>query len=274
MDLIPEPPEKKRRTSSSDNCLICRRPLDADSPFVKNPTLEGIKAIIDAAEIRQDDVHDRLSDIKYDILNRTVTVRYHTKCRAWYTSSSNLKYVRHEPGPSSTGSTASDLAESGPTRLRRTETSTFNIRTDCFICGTSNTRKEKLTNITTSTWASTRERIIAAALERSDPDDKIHMRMLSYPDLFAYDAKYHRSCYSRYVSQRNIKADRTKAETQKSLNDYEKAVLCLSEEIENTILSKTRKLVTLSSLHERYIEILNEGRPSSTNIDPSLMMEA
>ena len=41
----------------------------------------------------------------------------------------------------------------------------------------------------------------------------------------------------------------------------------MSEEIENTILSKTRKLVTLSSLHERYIEILNEL--SSTNIAPS-----
>ena len=95
------------------------------------------------------------------------------------------------------------------------------------------------------------------------------MRMLSYPDLFAYDAKYHRSCYSRYPSQRNIKADRTKAEAQKSLNDYDKAVLCLSQEIENTILSRNRKLVTLSSLHERFIEILKERRPSGTNVEPS-----
>ena len=145
-------------------------------------------------------------------------------------------------------STVTVVADSVPTRLRRTETSTFNIRTDCFICGTSNTRKEKLTNVTTGTGASTRERIIAACLERQD--DNIHMRMLSYPDLFAYDAKHHRSCYSSYVSPRNVKADRTKAESEKSLNDYDKAFLCLSGEIETTILSKARKLTTLSSLHE------------------------
>ena len=75
------------------------------------------------------------------------------------------------------------MAESCQTRLRQTETSTFNIRTDCFICGTSNNRKEKLTNITTGTGALTHERIIAAALERWH--DKIHMRMLSYSGLFA-----------------------------------------------------------------------------------------
>ena len=121
-----------------------------------------------------------------------------------------------------------------------------------------------MTNVTTGTGASTRERILAACLERQD--DTIHMRMLSYPDLFAYDAKYHRSCYSRYVSPRNVKAERTMAESEKSLNDYDKAFLCLREEIENTILSKDRKLTTLSSLHERFCEMLNEGRPSDTNV--------
>ncbi|XP_014680008.1 PREDICTED: uncharacterized protein LOC106819957 [Priapulus caudatus] len=255
-----EPPEKRRRKLSDDNCVICRRALDTDSPFVKNPTLDGIKAVIHAAEIRQDDVHERLAVLKYDILNQNVTVRYHTKCRARYTTASNLKYLQNVPASATVGTAASDIAESGPTRLRRTETSTFNIRTACFICGTSNTKKEKLTNITTGTGASTHDRIIAASLERLD--DMIHMRMLSYQDLFAYDAKYHRSCYSRYVSPRNIKAERAKAERQKSLNDYDKAFLCLSEEIESTVLSSTRKLVTLSSLHERFIEIINEGRES------------
>ena len=43
--------------------------------------------------------------------------------------------------------------------------------------------------------------------------------MLSHPDLFANDAKYNRSCYSRYVSLRNITANWTKAETGKSLNE-------------------------------------------------------
>ena len=36
----------------------------------------------------------------------------------------------------------------------------------------------------------------------------------------------------------------------------------LSEEIENTIFSSTTKLPNLSSLHERFIEIISEGRHS------------
>ena len=266
MEVYEESPSKRRRKSSDNNCIICRHlgPLDADSHLVTTPTLEGMKAVIHAAEIRQDDVHETLVEIKDNILDGTVVISYHKKCMAWYTSASNLKYVRNVP---TTSTSANVLADSVPTRLRRTETATFNIRTDCFLCGTSNTRKEKLTNVTTGTGASTRERILAACLERQD--DTIHMRMLSYPDLFAYDAKYHRSCYSRYVSPRNVKAERTKAESEKSLNDYDKAFLCLSEEIENTILSKDRKLTTLSSLHERFCEMLNEGRPSDTNVESS-----
>ena len=178
--------------------MICHIPLNADCPFVITPMLEGLKAIIHAAEIRKDNVYEQLSEVKHDVLNQTVTIRYHTKCRAWYTSTSNLKCLQNRHGSSATGNTSSDMAESCPTRLRQTETSTFNIRTDCFICGTSNNRKEKLTNITTGTGALTHERIIAAVLERRH--DKIHMRMLSYSGLFAYDAKYHRSWYSRYIS--------------------------------------------------------------------------
>ncbi len=89
--------------------------------------------------------------------------------------------------------------------------------------------------------------------------------------MFAYDAKYHRSCYSRYISPRNINADRGKAEAQKSLTDFDKGVLRLSKEIECTILSRSRNLVTLSSLHERFIEMLNEGRPDTpdTSTEPS-----
>ncbi|KAJ8964633.1 hypothetical protein NQ314_004742 [Rhamnusium bicolor] len=35
-------------------------------------------------------------------------------------------------------------------------------------------------------------------------------KLSGYEDLFAYDAKYHRSCYSHYISQRNIKAIQNK----------------------------------------------------------------
>ena len=93
MELIEESPLKRRRKSSDNNCIICRHlgALQAHSPLVNNPTLEGMKAVIHAAEIRQDDVYRTLVEIKDNILHGTVTIKYHKKCRAWYTSASRVK---------------------------------------------------------------------------------------------------------------------------------------------------------------------------------------
>lgn len=265
-----EPPMKRSRKSieSGEVCVICCKVLDDSAPFVKNPTTLGVKAIICAAELRQDGVHERLSGIKDEILNGSVTVRYHTKCRASYTSASNLKYVQNEPSTSSPVAATSDSQDgASQKRLRRSDTSAFNIRTDCFICGSSNTRKEKLTKVSTGTGSSTRQRIIEAALERQD--NEIHMRMLSHPDLFAYDARYHRSCYSCYVSDRNIKAVQSKAAAHRSMSEFDKAFLSLGKEIEKTVLSQDRLLVTLMSLRSRLIELLNEDRMTGHTVEPS-----
>ena len=75
MDLIQEPPKKRRRKSRNNNCVICHIPLNADCPFVKTPMLEGLKAIIHAAEIRKDNVYDQLSEVKHDVLNQTDTIQ-------------------------------------------------------------------------------------------------------------------------------------------------------------------------------------------------------
>lgn len=36
-------------------------------------------------------------------------------------------------------------------------------------------------------------------------------KLAGYEDLFAYDAKYHKSCYCRYIGKRNIKACQNKS---------------------------------------------------------------
>ena len=66
------PLEKRRRLNES--CAICEQTLDeksVDDPFIRNPTLDGVKAVLQAAEIRQDTVHDRFLKIKDGILNQT-----------------------------------------------------------------------------------------------------------------------------------------------------------------------------------------------------------
>lgn len=44
---------------------------------------------------------------------------------------------------------------------------------------------------------------MVAAKKRGD--EEMISKLSGYEDLFAYDAKYHKTCYSQYISQRNIK---------------------------------------------------------------------
>ena len=85
-------------------------------------------------------------------------------------------------------------------RPRREDTQLFNIREHCFICGCPGSRSHELTQICTGTGSSTREKVLKAAEERHD--EEVKLRMISYPDLFAYDAKYHRKCYAHYISEK------------------------------------------------------------------------
>lgn len=69
-----EPTTKKQKRTYVDKCVICCKALDDSCPYVKCPTSGGMTGIIQAADIRQDEVYARLSEIKDDILNGSVTV--------------------------------------------------------------------------------------------------------------------------------------------------------------------------------------------------------
>ena len=71
----------------------------------------------------------------------------------------------------------------------------FSCKTTSKCClisysfGIQNKSDEKLTMISTGAGDATHRKVLDAALQRNDED--IHLRMLTYTDLFAYDAKYH-----------------------------------------------------------------------------------
>lgn len=165
--------------------------------YVKNPTAEGLQRILNVAQQRDDDVHKTLSPYTDDILSFKIKVSYHRSCRANYSSKTNISEqqvanVESESIPASVSSR----------RLSRVDTLSFDIRRHCFICGRARSRPEPLTAIMTGTGKSTRDKVLHAASERLD--EVVHLRLLSYPDLFAYDAKYHRSCLKHYISKLNI----------------------------------------------------------------------
>lgn len=87
-----ETPAYESDVLNSKNCIICSKPLIQElRPYVKNPTYEGLKKVIACAELRDDEVHKRLSLHKEDILCFKIQVSYHKLCRALYTTKINIK---------------------------------------------------------------------------------------------------------------------------------------------------------------------------------------
>lgn len=59
-------------------------------------------------------------------------------------------------------------------------------------------------------------------------------KLTGYDDLFAHDAKYHRSCYSHYISKYNIQAFLNKLEINKKPTAEDSTILSNSDKIEST----------------------------------------
>lgn len=245
-----EGPPKTRIKSC--NCVICDRPL-SDEPATKNPTERGIRTLLDVAQVRQDTVHERLSSSRDDILAGNVQIAFHRSCRASYTTKRNVQLVagQGDSGPKPSTSQGADSCK----RLKRTDTQHFNIRNQCFVCAKSYRRNEKLTPISTGTGASTHDCMLRAAVERLD--EQMRQRMLAHPDLFAFDASYHRSCYAEYISKRNIQAAKTRTEREQLETPFQKGFKQFCEELEGNIFSGNKPVVLLSEIHSRFVEILH-----------------
>lgn len=114
--------------------------------------------------------------------------------------------------------------------------------------------------IRTGSGSGTRQILLKAASERNDAF--LQGRLAFHADLFAADAKYHASCYSAYVSDRNIAAYKRKIDpnAKNLLNpraETDAAYEVLFSEIQHDVILGEQS-TTLSKLSERYAEILIE----------------
>lgn len=251
MDI--EAPALKRRKIDTDHCIICFKAFsNKKEGVVQNPTHDGLNAILKASQVRHDDVYEVLWPLQQEILSFNLKVAFHKSYRAKYTSKSNFPKshtTESDHQPCTSEATA-------PTRISRHETAGFDIRNDCFICGKPNTARDRLTPVSTGTGQSTREKVLAAADKRQDK--KIHMRMLAVPDLFAYDAKYHRLCYSHYISERNIAAASHKAGETTTCTLHDEAFEELQHHLEQTVFSRHKTVTTLTCLKAQFVGYLVE----------------
>lgn len=68
----------------------------------------------------------------------------------------------------------------------------------------------RMDNVCLGTGEYVRTHILEVAKKRDDTDTI--SKLAGYEDLFAYDAKYHKTCYSHYISERNIRSHKNKME--------------------------------------------------------------
>ena len=104
---------------------------------------------------------------------------------------------------------------------------------------------------------------MAASEERLD--EEVKLRMLPYPDLFAFDAKYHRNCCSLYISERNVKAAGKEARSESDFSVYDTALKTLTTELSNSIFSSRKTVMLLTDLNVRFIQILENLGVSEPN---------
>ena len=76
---------------------MCEKSLEKDTtknPVIKNPSKEGLKSLINAIEIRKDELYNLLRPMKDDVLSGKQKVLFHKNSRANYTSKHNLQCVK------------------------------------------------------------------------------------------------------------------------------------------------------------------------------------
>jgi len=95
--------------------------------------------------------------------------------------------------------------------------------------------------------------------DKARDDETVILRMASYPDLFAFDAKYHRKCYAAFVTQRNIDAARRKQESHKPESIFEQCFKAIADELENNLLSDNKTVLTLANSTANFTDILTKA---------------
>ncbi len=251
-----KPSENKCMVLDHRVCIICYHAIP-DKPHkdvVESLTPKGLEKLLDIAKSKEDRVNDVLGPFREDIISLQLKVRFHKSCRAFYTKKVHIAESAHADSMSQC---ASETPTPSRTSARQSQPM-FDIRAHCFICGNVRkvgNRKETLSSISLGTGESTRQKTLDAAIQRKD--EVVESRMRLYKDLFAYDAKYHRSCYSRFIAKRNVSYVAKNQESIVESPSHEQAFLMLSLELKETVFSDLKTVVTLVELNRRYVELLH-----------------
>ena len=252
-----------------DQCIfkIVSRCCDTKNPL-QNGGPPRINTIIEASKTYEDNLHEVLEKEISD--NERFTIKYHNNCIVSYASKSRVaRFLKRK------GNNADKADEEASKRTRRSDCKeAFCFKQQCLFCtkecimdrdskNPGRWRQVVVCRTADCTGLKTlKENIIETCDARQDEQSiGVKMRVMSaISDLHAADARYHKDCFSKFMSARNVATAKRKMESsQKEKEDsafYEitremdedKQRIWNSVEVYNLYKSKEGKTLSRRSL--------------------------
>ena len=224
---------------TSSICVICNgaRGCLSDKEKATKLTTKGLETLLAACEDRQDEIAQKLVPLRgtpelYDL-------HFHNNCRSSYTCLKKHKLAKKSRDEGLPCGTQSKV----PKQLSRAETSIFSWNDNCFNCGKPENKKSgiKLSAVNKKpedVW----EKVLQGAI--ATRQDILVQRLTFEKDLIAKNAKYHRLCYQRISSERNVEAKRRKAEQETLDSVYDRAANIVYSQFQETLHNLTPILLS------------------------------
>ena len=183
-----------------EECILCPRVTEGCRG---NDTCQvgkkGLTALIHASRVKTDELKEKFEKVMTNMeTDSKVKLTVHKKCRQYYTEPNRIasSKKRHRD---------SILSPQPSPVKRRSCDFNFDIRHDCFYCGSSKgNQKERQYSLTAVRTEEYLDRLKERISRRNDSLSwQVLARVSNYNDLVAAEAKYHRSCMSMFYSGRD-----------------------------------------------------------------------
>ena len=232
-------PPKRRKLVK---CIICQ--VDKEEILRKGKE-SSIDTFNRALNLRKDEVYDRLHKDVPNFLNQDVF--WHSTCYSSYTSEHNIQHATgiHE---------SKEESEAGNEETRRVSRSSAGVHIDwskCFICRNKTYKKcREMHNVCTFEACES----VRKAAESKGDEGMLHVLISVNNDLIAAEAKYHKTCFTSYISKSNLKHKSFKEVEGEA--SYDTAFKEMAAEISEGIYQG--KAYDMSSLLSKYRELLED----------------
>lgn len=184
-----EAKRRKLEKTSSQRCIIC---LEVGGESLRKG--KALATFISALRRRKDDVYKRLSGEVENL--EKADVFWHSSCYSTYTSEQNIRYATVTDDPL----VISSEEDEAQGRASRSSSSRIDW-SKCLFCHNKTHKKIKtMYNVATKEAC---ENIRRAAEVKKD-ENMLHNLLSVNNDLIAAEAKYHKTCFSSYISKRNL----------------------------------------------------------------------